>query len=66
MQSRRRFIKALTLSASNAAIGLPMGASAADTIRSASLHCCPAPWRLPGRAQNVALMTIEINAKGAA
>ncbi|MCB1913566.1 MAG: twin-arginine translocation signal domain-containing protein, partial [Rhodocyclaceae bacterium] len=29
MQSRRRFIKALTLSASIAAIGLPMGASAA-------------------------------------
>ena len=66
MQSRRRFIKALTLSASIAAIGLPMGASAADTIKVGILHSLSGTMAISETAlKNVALMTIEeINAKG--
>ena len=66
MQSRRRFIKALTLSASIAAIGLPMGASAADTIKVGILHSLSGTMAISETAlKNVSLMTIEeINAKG--
>jgi len=66
MQSRRSFIKALTLSASIAAIGLPMGASAADTIKVGILHSLSGTMAISETAlKNVALMTIEeINAKG--
>jgi urea transport system substrate-binding protein len=66
MQSRRSFIKALTLSASIAAIGLPLGAQAADTIKVGVLHSLSGTMAISETAlKNVALMTIEeINAKG--
>lgn len=66
MQSRRSFLKALTLSASIAAIGLPMGAHAADTIKVGILHSLSGTMAISETAlKNVALMTIEeINAKG--
>ena len=38
MQSRRNFIKACVLSASIAAIGAPLGAHAAETIKVGVLH----------------------------
>src|SRR5690606_34255333 len=66
MQTRRNFLKALTLSASIAAIGLPMGAQAADTIKVGILHSLSGTMAISETAlKNVALMTIEeINANG--
>jgi urea transport system substrate-binding protein len=66
MHNRRSFLKALTLSASIAAIGLPLGASAADTIKVGILHSLSGTMAISETAlKNTALMTIEeINAKG--
>ena len=66
MQTRRSFIKACVLSASIAAIGLPVGASAADTIKVGILHSLSGTMAISETAlKNTALMTIEeINAKG--
>ncbi len=66
MQTRRNFLKALTLSASIAAIGLPVGAHAADTIKVGILHSLSGTMAISETAlKNVALMTIEeINANG--
>lgn len=66
MQNRRTFVKALVLSASIAAIGLPMAASAADTIKVGILHSLSGTMAISETAlKNVALMTIEeINASG--
>ncbi len=66
MQTRRTFIKALALSASIAAIGAPVGAYAADTIKVGILHSLSGTMAISETAlKNVALMTIEeINAKG--
>jgi urea transport system substrate-binding protein len=66
MQNRRNFLKALTLSASIAAIGLPLGAHAADTIKVGILHSLSGTMAISETAlKNVALMTIEeINAAG--
>jgi urea transport system substrate-binding protein len=66
MQNRRNFVKALVLSASIAAIGLPMTASAADTIKVGILHSLSGTMAISETAlKNVALMTIEeINAAG--
>ncbi|HRP25051.1 MAG TPA: urea ABC transporter substrate-binding protein [Thauera sp.] len=64
--NRRNFVKALTLSASIAAIGLPAGAQAADTIKVGVLHSLSGTMAISETAlKNVALMTIEeINAAG--
>ena len=64
--NRRNFVKALTLSASIAAIGLPAGAHAADTIKVGVLHSLSGTMAISETAlKNVALMTIEeINAAG--
>ncbi len=66
MQSRRSFIKALTISASIAAIGLPATSQAADTIKVGILHSLSGTMAISETAlKNTALMTIEeINAKG--
>src|SRR5574338_1308853 len=66
MISRRSFIKSLTLSASIAAIGLPLGAQAADTIKVGVLHSLSGTMAISETSlKDVALMTIdEINAKG--
>ncbi len=66
MQTRRRFIQALALSASIAAIGVPLGAHAADTIKVGVLHSLSGTMAISETAlKNVALMTIEeINAAG--
>ena len=66
MQDRRSFIKALALSASIAAIGMPVGAHAADTIKVGILHSLSGTMAISETAlKNVALMTIEeINAAG--
>lgn len=66
MQNRRTFIKSLVLSASIAAIGMPMAASAADTIKVGILHSLSGTMAISETAlRNVALMTIEeINASG--
>ncbi len=66
MNTRRSFLKALTLSASIAAIGAPLGASAADTIKVGILHSLSGTMAISETAlKNVALMTIEeINANG--
>ncbi len=66
MQNRCNFLKALTLSASIAAIGLPLGAHAADTIKVGILHSLSGTMAISETAlKNVALMTIEeINAAG--
>ena len=64
--NRRNFVKALTLSASIATIGLPAGAHAADTIKVGVLHSLSGTMAISETAlKNVALMTIEeINAAG--
>ena len=64
--NRRNFVKALTLSASIAAIGLPAGAHAADTIKVGILHSLSGTMAISETAlKNVALMTSEeINAGG--
>ena len=64
--NRRNFVKVLTLSASIAAIGLPAGAHAADTIKVGILHSLSGTMAISETAlKNVALMTIEeINAGG--
>jgi len=64
--NRRHLIKALTLSASVAAIGLPSSARAADTIKVGILHSLSGTMAISETAlKNVALMTIEeINAAG--
>ena len=64
--NRRNFVKALTLSASIAAMGAPLGAHAADTIKVGILHSLSGTMAISETAlKNVALMTIEeINAKG--
>lgn len=64
--NRRNFVKALTLSAFIAAIGLPAGAHAADTIKVGILHSLSGTMAISETAlKNVALMTIEeINAGG--
>src|SRR5690606_17077511 len=64
--NRRHLIKALTLSASVAAIGLPAAARAADTIKVGILHSLSGTMAISETAlKNVALMTIEeINAAG--
>jgi urea transport system substrate-binding protein len=64
MPSRRSFIKVLTLSV--AAIGLPLGAGAADTIKVGVLHSLSGTMAISETAlKNTALMAIEeINAKG--
>ena len=64
--NRRNFVKALTLSAAIAAIGLPAGAHAADTIKVGVLHSLSGTMAISETAlKNVALMTIEeINAGG--
>ena len=64
--NRRSFVKALALSASIAAIGLPAGAQAADTIKVGILHSLSGTMAISETAlKNVALMTIEeINAAG--
>ncbi|MCK6400131.1 urea ABC transporter substrate-binding protein [Thauera aminoaromatica] len=64
--NRRNFVKALTLSASITAIGLPAGAHAADTIKVGILHSLSGTMAISETAlKNVALMTIEeINASG--
>lgn len=66
MQSRRNFIKACVLSASIAAIGAPLGAHAAETIKVGVLHSLSGTMAISETAlKNVALMTIEeINASG--
>ena len=66
MQTRRNFIKALTLSASIAAIGLPFAAHASETIKVGVLHSLSGTMAISETAlRNVALMTIEeINASG--
>ncbi|MCB1909348.1 MAG: transporter substrate-binding protein, partial [Rhodocyclaceae bacterium] len=66
MQNRRSFLKALTLSASIAAIGMPLGASAADTIKVGVLHSLSGTMAISETAlKNDALMTIdEIDANG--
>ena len=66
MHNRRTFVKALVLSASIAAIGMPMAVSAADTIKVGVLHSLSGTMAISETAlKNVALMTIEeINAKG--
>ncbi len=66
MQTRRHFIKALVLSASIAAIGVPFVASAAETIKVGILHSLSGTMAISETAlRNVALMTIEeINAAG--
>nr|MBL8457599.1 urea ABC transporter substrate-binding protein [Zoogloeaceae bacterium] len=66
MQDRRSFIKALALSASIAAIGVPIGAHAAETIKVGILHSLSGTMAISETAlKNVALMTIEeINAGG--
>lgn len=66
MQTRRHFIKALALSASIAAIGLPFAAHASDTIKVGILHSLSGTMAISETAlRNVALMTIEeINASG--
>ena len=66
MQNRRTFIKSLVLSASIAAIGMPIAASAADTIKVGVLHSLSGTMAISETAlKNVALMTIEeINAAG--
>ena len=66
MTTRRSFIKALTLSASIAAIGVPIGAAAAETIKVGILHSLSGTMAISETAlKNVALMTIEeINANG--
>ncbi len=66
MQTRRTFIKALALSASIAAIGVPLGAHAAETIKVGILHSLSGTMAISETAlKNVALMTIEeINAAG--
>ena len=66
MQTRRTFIKALTLSASIAAIGMPFIASASETIKVGILHSLSGTMAISETAlRNVALMTIEeINAAG--
>ncbi|MBL8445407.1 MAG: urea ABC transporter substrate-binding protein, partial [Zoogloeaceae bacterium] len=66
MQDRRSFIKALALSASIAAIGVPIGAHAAETIKVGILHSLSGTMAISETAlKNVALMTIEeINAAG--
>ncbi len=66
MQNRRNFIKSLVLSASIAAIGVPIGAAAADTIKVGILHSLSGTMAISETAlKNVALMTIEeINANG--
>jgi urea transport system substrate-binding protein len=64
---RRSFVKALTLSASLAAIGtLPLTAGAADTIKVGILHSLSGTMAISETAlKETALMTIdEINAKG--
>ena len=64
--NRRDFVQALALSASIAAIGVPFGAHAADTIKVGILHSLSGTMAISETAlKNVALMTIEeINAKG--
>ncbi|AUN93661.1 urea ABC transporter substrate-binding protein [Pseudazoarcus pumilus] len=66
MQNRRNFVKSLVLSASIAAIGVPIGAAAADTIKVGILHSLSGTMAISETAlKNVALMTIEeINANG--
>jgi urea transport system substrate-binding protein len=66
MKSRRSFIQTLTLSAAIAAIGMPMGALAADTIKVGVLHSLSGTMAISETAlKNTALMAIEeINAKG--
>ena len=66
MQNRRTFIKALALSASIAAIGMPFVAHASDTIKVGILHSLSGTMAISETAlRNVALMTIEeINANG--
>jgi len=66
MQTRRKFIKALVLSASIAVIGVPVSAYAADTIKVGILHSLSGTMAISETAlRNVALMTIEeINASG--
>ena len=66
MKNRRSFIKALTLSASIAAIGVPSFAQAADTIKVGILHSLSGTMAISETAlKNTALMTIEeINANG--
>ncbi len=67
MQTRRSFIKALTLSASLAAMGsVSSFAQAADTIKVGILHSLSGTMAISETAlKNVALMTIEeINAAG--
>ena len=66
MQSRRNFIRACVLSASIAAMGAPLGAHAADTIKVGVLHSLSGTMAISETAlKNVALMTIEeINASG--
>ena len=66
MQNRRTFIKALALSASIAAIGMPFVAHASDTIKVGILHSLSGTMAISETAlRNVALMTIEeINASG--
>src|SRR5690554_7249869 len=66
MQNRRNFIKSLVLSASIAAIGVPVGAAAADTIKVGILHSLSGTMAISETAlKNVALMTIEeINGAG--
>jgi urea transport system substrate-binding protein len=64
--NRRHFVKALTLSASIAAIGLPFSAHSAETIKVGVLHSLSGTMAISETAlKNVALMTIEeINAAG--
>src|SRR5574338_1037212 len=66
MISRRSFIKSLTLSASIAAIGLPLGAQAADTIKVGVLHSLSGTMAISETVlKDTVLMAIdEINAKG--
>ncbi|GHT83477.1 urea ABC transporter substrate-binding protein [Betaproteobacteria bacterium] len=66
MHSRRHFIKALVLSASIAAIGAPLGAHAADTIKVGILHSLSGTMAISETAlKNTALLAIEeINANG--
>ncbi|MDR2260166.1 MAG: urea ABC transporter substrate-binding protein [Azoarcus sp.] len=66
MSSRRTFIKTCLLSASIAAIGAPIGARAAETIKVGVLHSLSGTMAISETAlKNTALMTIEeINANG--
>jgi urea transport system substrate-binding protein len=66
MQTRRSFIKACVLSVSIAAIGMPLGAHAADTIKVGILHSLSGTMAISETAlKNTALMAIEeINANG--